>query len=288
MKIETEKELKIICDTLKKVHPNKDIDFYKMGFAVEVLRLMVDNEWVNQSIFNQHKTRGKKNLDAYNFFRSDTNGYQWQERIFRFAERIFNLRNVKNFDSIIKDIISGELVSRFAEIETGRHLMSRGFDFEYNAPTGKKGKDFDIKVISEIIINCEVKHKIESTTLSAKTIKKALSAANKQLPHDTHAFIFLRIPTEWINDLSFREKIESASGEFFQRNKGHILGIVLRWEQEDLIKKGMFHWFYNVVVNKYFNHNKITSNILSKITESASKSTWLDFHDFIIENMKNK
>ena len=286
MKIKTEKELKIIFDTLKKEHPDKDIDFYKMGLAVEVLRLMIDNEWVNQSIFNQHKIRDKKNLDAYDFFRSDTNGYQWQERIFRFAERVFNLRNVHNIDSIIEDIISGELVSRFAEIETGRHLMSRGFNFEFIEPTGKKGQDFGIKIISEITINCEVKHKIESTTLSQKTIKKALSNANKQFPHDTPALIFLRIPSEWKEEMNFRKTFEIASNGVFQRNKGHILGVVLRWEQEDVEKKGMFHWFYYVIENKYFNHNEITSNILGQVTEPGLKSTWIDFHDFITDYMK--
>ncbi len=286
MEIKSEKELKIICDTLKKVHPNKDIDFYKMGLAVEVLRLMIDNEWVNQSIFNQHKTRDKKNVDAYNFFRSETNGYQWQERIFRFAERVFNLRNVKNYDSVIEDIISGELVSRFAEIETGRHLKSRGFDFEFIEPSGKKGQDFDIKIVSKKTINCEVKHKIESTALSEKTIKKTLSKANKQFPHDTPALIFLRIPSEWKQEENFRETFESACDEFFQRNKGHILGVVLRWEQEDDIQKGMFHWFYDVFKNKYFEHEVITTSILNQISEPVIVSSWIDFHDFITEYMK--
>lgn len=252
MKMLDEKELIIMCQTIKKDFPEKDDDYYKMFLATEVLRLMIDNEWVNQSIFSQHDHKERKNRDAFDYFNSAERGFEWQERVFRFAERIYNLRRVPNLENIIQDIIDGNLVSRFAEVEVGSHLHGRGIKFEFVIPTRQKGKDYDIQIIDPLRFNCEVKHKIESTNLSENTLTNTIRESNDQFPHDTPAIIFIKIPERWIFEPDLSKTTKNSFKPFFERNRDHIIGIVLRWEQRDSNYEGMFYWKYRLFFNENF------------------------------------
>lgn len=283
MKMLEERELKIMCETIKKENPGKDETYYKMFLATELLRLMVDNDWVNQTIFNQNPVTEKKNKDAFEYFRSKTIGFQWQERVFRFAERVYNLRHISNIENIINDIIRGELVSRFAELEVGSHLLSRGIKFEFVIPEGEKGKDFDIKIIEPLIINCEVKHKIESTILSNNTLTKTIRSANDQIPQDVPAIIFIKIPEQWISDKKLKEVIDEVLEPFFKRNSNHIIGIMLRWEERDSHIDGMFYWKFKFYQNKYF---KLTGEIdlfLQQI--NGTRNYWISLSDIVQKYM---
>jgi hypothetical protein len=51
-------------DVIYKEHPNKELDFFKMLMATEMLRIMIDNEWVNQCLFSIHNKLEKSNHDA--------------------------------------------------------------------------------------------------------------------------------------------------------------------------------------------------------------------------------
>ncbi len=274
-----ERELKIICEIIKKEHPGKDADYYKMFLSTEVLRLMIDNEWVNQAIFQQHPTKEKKNYAAFEYLRSEVNGYEWQERVSKLAERVYNLRRVSNIEHIIDKIKSGELLSSYAELEVGRHLYSRGISFEFVIPKGIKGQDFDIKVTTPLAVNCEVKHKIESTVLSQNTLTDAIRSANDQIPHSEPAIIFIKIPGEWLLDQSFSEIINKTFEPFFIRNSSHIIGIMLRWEQSDAQVPGIFYWKYNFYDNKHF---KTTTEIKAFTEQLKGMSTnWISFSEII-------
>jgi hypothetical protein len=272
-----------MCETIKAQHPGKDVDYYKMFLATELLRLIIDNDWVNQTIFKQNPVKERKNNNAFEYFRSKTNGFQWQERVYRLAERVYNLRHIPNIENIIDDIIGGELVSRFAELEVGSHLFSRGIKFEFVVPTGEKGKDFDIKIIEPLIINCEVKHKIESTSLSDSTLTNTIRSANDQIPKDVPAIIFIKIPEEWISDKKLKEVIDRVFEPFFQRNSTHITGIMLRWEERDSINEGMFYWKFEFHVNKYFKLNDDIDLFLQQI--NGTRNNWVSLSDIIHKYM---
>jgi len=50
----TEQDIKHVCDVLKSKFPDRSLDFYKFGLAQEILRVLINNEWANQAIFEQH------------------------------------------------------------------------------------------------------------------------------------------------------------------------------------------------------------------------------------------
>ena len=286
MKIKNKEHLIKMFNVQYKDYPDKNIDFYKMLMAVEILRIMIDNEWVNQTVFNCHDKLDKTNRKAYDYFGSKNIDNNWQERIFRLAERVYNLRDIVNLDLIIQDIINGELVSRYAEIEVGRHLHSRLIKFEFVKPSGLKGRDYDIKIKDELEINCEVKHKIEDTEFSEKTIEKSLSKANKQLPKDNLALIFVKFPTEWTAENDYLDKIQSACNSFLCRNKDNIIAIIFRWQAP--FKDGISGWFYHVLKNSNFAHNQSTTSILNKLEKIPINSAWTSIEDLIHEQLKLK
>lgn len=290
MKIENKDQLIKMFDILYNKHPDKDIDFYKMLMAVELLRILVDNEWVNQTIFfDFHAELSRTNRDAYEFFGSKNLGYLWQEKVFRLSERLLNLRNIVNFDLIVKDIKNGELVSRYAEIEVACHLYKRLIKFEFVKPSGNKGADFDIKIIDNLEVNCEVKHKIEETDFSAKTIEKSLSKANKQIPQNNPAIIFIKFPTKWTEENQYLNIITSACTPFLIRNKNHIIAIVFRWQKNFLDGK-MVNWMYKVLRNPDYSHNEKTFEVLNKLELWGNNPEWINLEGLIKEqlNLKEK
>lgn len=273
------------CKILKKQFPGRNIDFYRMFISVEILRQLIDNEWVNQTVFKHHGEIEKKNKDAFEFFRSSELGYVWQTRICFFAERMYNLRETKNFDLIVKEILNGNLVSRYAEIEIGAHLLRRGINFEFVEPTGEKTKDYDLKIVNEIEINCEVKHKIESTELSINTLKNTLSDANKQLPKNELGIIFLKIPQKWSQNNKIIETLKRVLLPFFKRNNSHIIAIVLRWEVQDDLFENLFRFMYKVERNIYFETNKKIDELLNKIENQYDNNYWVSLAEIVMKHI---
>lgn len=274
-----------MCLGLKKEFPDKDLDFYKMLIAVEILKQVIGIEWANQTIFKQHKKLDKKNRDAFIFFNSYDTGYIWQTRVYFFGEYIYNLRKVQNFDLLKKEIEAGHLVSRFAEIEVGKHLMQRNINFEFVNPSGKKTEDFDIRIKDELNVNCEVKHKIESTILSESTIINTLRRANRQLPKSEPGIIFLKIPQRWSEDSTLVIILNKVLVPFFQRNNSHLMGILLRWEEQNSLSKGLFYFKYKLLRNEFFDCNELAEKFLNKLEDSVNLKNWVSLENIIMNYM---
>lgn len=245
-----EERLKALCDSLVMKYPDSDCDFYKMALSVEVLRELVDNEWTNQAIFpNHHPVTSKSVQEAIVFLRTGDTGFQFQERVSKLAIRLLNTQEVKGLQKVVQEIRSGDIYGGYAELEAGDFLMRRDIPFEFVIPSGEKKKDFDIRITTEPRINCEVKHKIESTTISKKALESVLSSANKQVPADEPALFFIKIPEEWVKSPDFKSVVERVSGTFLPRNT-HVVGFVLHWEERVPGNEGHFFWKYHLEENK--------------------------------------
>ena len=138
----------------------------------------------------------------------------------------------------------------------------------------------------EIDINCEVKHKIEDTDFSEKTIEKSLSKANKQIPQDSPAIIFIKYPSEWTEEPNYMEKIQSACKSFLNRNKTHIVALIFCFQIP--FRGGMSGWAYNVLRNPNYAHNQPTINVLNKLETMQLNSEWLIIENLIREQLKIK
>ncbi|MGE5540766.1 MAG: hypothetical protein ACM3TU_00560 [Bacillota bacterium] len=246
----SEERLKALCDSLVAKYPNEDCDFYKMALSVEVLRELVDNEWTNQAIFpNQHPVSSKSIQEAITFLRTNENGFQFQERVSKLAIRLLNMQDIKGLQKVIQEIQSGDIHGGYAELEAGDFLSRRNVPFEFVIPSGEKRKDFDIRITTEPHINCEVKHKVESTIISKETLESVLSSANKQVPVDEPALFFIKIPEEWASSSDFNNVIERVSGTFLPRNT-NVVGFILHWEERVRGSQGCFFWKYHFKENK--------------------------------------
>lgn len=268
--------------TIKERNPNKDSDFYKMFLSIELLRIYFGNEWVNIVIFNKNLEGYEKHFEARNFLRSAQIGFQWQERVRRLAERLYNLQNVKNMDKIIEKIKQGEFSSRFAEIEAATHFHRCRILFEFVNPIGKKGRDFDIKILTNPPINCDVKHKLENIyrddKIIIKSIKKTLRKARNQVPFNKFSLFLIKIPENWNKKSSL---IVNVLNEFLEEKESKkVIAVILRWEERDSNYNGAFYWKFFLQKNKSFKANKKVDKILELLNKPSYKD-WINF-DYII------
>ncbi|MBS3087758.1 hypothetical protein J4226_04135 [Candidatus Pacearchaeota archaeon] len=273
--------LKIMDKTIKEKFPNKSNDFYKMMLSTEFLRIIIDNDWLNKSVFANFENETKKTMEAREFLRSKEINLQWMERVSRLSERLFNLQNIIGIEDVIKKIKEGNFLSRFAEIEVGTHFYRRGIPFEFIIPSGEKEKDFDIVINYNTKINCEIKHKIESTELSRKTLMATLKKAKEQMPKNNPSIISIKIPESWTLQKEISEIFLKALSDFFSNsNNDYIVGILFRWESRSLFNSGLFFWKYKLEKNTNSKlYNKDIQNILERIDAPATK--WIDFKDVV-------
>lgn len=269
-------QLTTISANLKKLYSHRDI--VRFGTSLEVLKILFGKEWTDEVISQQHKNKTSKTKEARDFLRTKELGFQMQERIYRLAERSFNLQNVKNFEGIIEEIKRGNLQSRFAELEAGTHFYRRGIKFEFVKPIMKKGFDFDIILNTNPKINCEVKHKIESTKLSGKTLIKSLEEARKQVPSDKPAFFVIKIPEDWIKHPNFLKEIPpSIEGFFKQKRNSNVIGSLFRWESRHPKHKGGFFWRYKLVKNSFSKFSNKQMDLILKKINSQNIEKWVSF-----------
>ncbi len=270
-----ERMVRHACSSLESRYPSKDCLFYRFGLAIEILRVLVDNEWVNQVIFpNDHPIKSKATEKAMTFLRSKGIGYQFQERVYRLATRLYQLKDVPNISQVIENIKNGDLEGAYAEIEAGRHLHSRNIPFIYVLPRGTKGLDFDIEITSPVRINCEVKHKIEGTALSKETLERTLSDAKSQVPENEPSLLFIKIPEEWIRSPEISGTIERTLGTFFPRSI-NVIGIMFRWEERGG-GQGVFLWKYRFEENPHFADTPEISEIIDKLVGGPVHQDILD------------
>jgi hypothetical protein len=261
----SEDRVRFVCDWLIKNKPNQDCDFYKMRISIEILRVLVDNEWTNQAIFpNNHPVTSPAVQEAIKFLRTNIIGFQFQERVCRLAVRLYNIQNIAGLNRVIDSLKAGDITLAYAEIEASDFFFRRGIQHEFVAPSGIKGNDYDIRLTTHGV-NCEVKHKIEDTNPSKETLERTLSAAKAQVPAEEPAILFVKIPVEWVRSPEISGIVERAKGTFFPRSL-NILGIIIHWEEPSMEKEGAFFWKFRYEINSNcrFVNPELTDLILNK------------------------
>jgi hypothetical protein len=105
-------------------------------------------------------------------------------------------------------------------------------------PSGKKGLDYEFEaVLDGQVVACEVKCKVEGSSLGASAIKSRLNEAREQLPTDRPSIVFLKIPEEWALDPNVKSQVDAALNDVFLRS-GRISAIIIRYELWDALANG--------------------------------------------------
>jgi hypothetical protein len=284
MKLIEESEIEALCRSFEAEGLERDFFVYHNKLMYHVLRLLFGQEWADQCVY-PHKALqiSKRTREAVNYFKSqDRKSYQSVHRLHMLANYCYDLQDVKNFGCVIKKIQDGGLAGAFAEVEVGHNLFSRNISFEYVRQSNSSRFDFDIRINDFGGINCEVKHKLESTRLSKGTVEDSLSRAKSQMPEDEPALIFMKLSTQW--DRETTDELRRAVNSFFPRSP-NVLGVVFATELRNRAVENIFHNSFKFIpnldsdiVDKYIDVNNTLNDAVwkpYKLVEDIEKYTGL-------------
>lgn len=234
-----------------------------------------------------------ENNPTRNFLRTDKSegddGYLFQFRIERLANFLLNLSQTRGFNLVIDRIKSGDLEPIYNELDCACFFKRRALDFEFVKPLGSKGDDFDILIHDRNKkIPCEIKSKIEATSISKNTIVRSLKKARIQLPDDTLSLIIITIPENWISDESLDSIIDDSVNEFM-RSTLRVLTVVVCWKEHFKFELG----FQTLSKYKVFENNYLKNNVLKKykvnqMLANTYSNQWVYISEQINCFLKNK
>ncbi|MGO4870345.1 MAG: hypothetical protein ACLPGW_06990 [Roseiarcus sp.] len=190
--------------------------------SVAVLRHFFGEPW-----FNKHVMSASAPTE---FLRRDFSTPQRREKhgflVVELAEMLINLQNVDGFDGCIAQMAHGQIESTYAELDIAKSLCAHNISFRFVRPTGRKGGDYDLELFypGGVTVCADTKCKIETTEISADSIKHSLGEARKQLPSDRPGFVFVKVPQHWIDEAQFRDAMIAAA-EMFLRGTRRVVSV---------------------------------------------------------------
>lgn len=217
-------ELRAFIGDLRREHLDDDNFGLAQLAAVYMLDALFGGDWVLT-----HVTDG--DVSPTNFFRnSSTDDHartMGRLRLIQLAEMVFNLQHVPGLAKTLEMIETGDLEPGFAELEVGRMLHINGKTFEFIKPSGTKGTDYDLELSFDDVTVCgETKCKLETTSLSEKSLVDTLNYGRKQLPRDRPGVLFVKVPQTWYTtDDEFTRFLADATNRFFRSGAGRIVSV---------------------------------------------------------------
>lgn len=228
------------------------IDILEYAISINIIAVITNNNWILQTCTKTYNTTDYylKTLDNVDTI----DNKKHKRRIKTLAEMLFNLQDIQGIDDLIKKITKDSIEPLFAELEVARLLLcdeNKKYRFEFNKPSGIKGKDYDCKIQynSETICG-EIKCKVEETQFSKRTILNSLVAAKHQLPKDTEGMIFLKIPSLWAETEDLDSLKNEAISEFL-RNSSRKLTVYPFWDVWRVFNNG--DWLNATGIEYYSN-----------------------------------
>jgi hypothetical protein len=150
-------------------------------------------------------------------------------RVVQLAELLYNLQGIPGLDHCLDRMFSGQIEPTVAELDFGMFLRRQGAVFSYVAPTGVKGRDYDVDVLYEggTVACGDIKCKIEGTDYTESSLLNSLKKAQKQFPSDRPGIIFVKVPQRWVDlstgNLGVETDVSETLAKFFQATKRVVL-----------------------------------------------------------------
>jgi hypothetical protein len=196
--------------------------------ACEILCTIVGPKWAFRHVFG-------KGGEPTPFLRANSgehlDRYKHQDRVIALADELFNLQHVPGFSARIARMQTSDVESSVAELEGAKLLVQTGIPVRFVEETGRSGSDYDLEATLTIgPVACETKCKIETTDLSAATLRNVFGTARDQLPPDQPGLVFVKIPERWVTDPAGESVMKSALAQSL-KSTGRISAMVLHWEE---------------------------------------------------------
>jgi hypothetical protein len=140
------------------------------------------------------------------------------------GELLFNLHNVEGFDECVNRMKTETLVeSGLAEFDFGRMLYINNHKFRFVLPKGKRGDNYDFEITLDKWTLCaDVKCKLESSPLTAKTIENVLHDSRDQTPKNKPGTLFIKVPQHWMEAPLYEQILVEGAKAFFRSTERHV------------------------------------------------------------------
>jgi hypothetical protein len=188
-----------------------------LSLAAAILRHFFGEAWWNRWVMPETAKPNFLRIDEFDQTRLDLTAL----RVIDLAEVLYNLQHVPGFDDCIAKMRNGDIEGTYAELDLGRMLYLNQVQFRYVVPQKVKGLDYDVEVeYPDGVIACaEAKCSIESTELSANTIRNKLDRARQQLPPDRPGIVFVKMPPRWMDASEFLKTTIGVAQDFLRGTK---------------------------------------------------------------------
>nr|WKN34379.1 hypothetical protein K4G66_18545 [Tunicatimonas sp. TK19036] len=213
-------QLKIMAKKLPGFNDHKvPQNIKKLGLAHALLEHFLGENWVKEEMCRRYSLK----WGALNHVSLEN-----KVHIYNLAEMLFNLQDIEDIETPLKDLCGDDFDSAFSELEAGRVLKSHDIDFKYIKPISKKQFDYDVEILlqKKEWVCGEVKQKTKHNA-SNDSIKDSLDKARQQLPRDRPGFIFIRVlfPTPKALEQNF-EELTTAFKRFYGAGNKRISSII--------------------------------------------------------------
>lgn len=225
--ISDEEMKRLLADTLDEKLDETDCATRVLTASMGLLHRYLGTSWVQENIVGNGPQQ-----DYFGWLPAgDGEARKAQIRIHSLAEMIFNFQHVEGIEARVEQLRRSKPESAVAELDAAQLAYMSKHNIRFVAPTGKKGKDYDMEVDlpDGTAVACETKCKLEGTAYNESAVRSAASKARRQLPRDRPTAVFVKIPRDWLGERGVIGPLLGGLRGVFTRSK-RIGLVVFFWE----------------------------------------------------------
>ena len=210
------------------------------AMASRLLCLYLGWDWYQRKIaFRDDPDEWMHNLRGDN---SRFGRIMYNSRVNRLGDAVFTLlkANVKGLDALKQRFLIRPTKPCFFEAEIASLLAYNRFEVEVTTEHGIRGEDFDLVAARDgYTISVEVTAK-DDGPLTVQTILNTLKKKRTQVPSHRPAILYMRVPAEWMSDISAAQAIFTEAFVDFYKRSRRFNAVILVWEDLVPFLRGAF------------------------------------------------
>lgn len=239
-------------------------------------------EWLNKWIT---PTDPKSTAPQYLRSHWDSDTYHLHVgRMIDLAELLYNLQTIPGIHERFYELLTApkQIEDKLFELQGFKILCLAKIPFRVK-PTGY---ECDFTLPDGTMVHCEMKCKIETTKFSTNTIRNAFKIACKQLPKDKINIVFLKVPTDWLQDSeTFITFFDFLAKEVASRSS--ITEVVLYSHVPTGGREAIF--LYELLNDRSSPYAKILDYGYIKKRMDSAGPWWVSFNEFTtLENLTRR
>ena len=147
------------------------------------------------------------------------------------ARRLFELGQEPFYERFLANLRRRDLEGAAFEADVVRMLCAGLFVIDLREEHGNKGDDYDIDLwLKERAWSIEVKTRAENVRYSDRALARTLERARSQLPHEGIGTIFVKVPTGWLADGTYRRNYADVVNDRIRATR-RVHSIILVWDK---------------------------------------------------------